>query len=384
MHWNQFQSDYPAIADLLPQNFMADAADENTLRRAIEQDRTDYLAILDTLAQITPAEAIRKDPSRLTSKTNFQSFYAEMKAYVALKHWVFAPSPADIHGTSGEPDYESTIGRLDIEVASRTAWDKKDNVRVALEAQLDDTPYTAIITLRDDFIKIPYTGADIDHNEQLVDDIIDEIEQLDTSNLPASISNQGFRIEFEQTGGGGAIIRWGQAEQIPLDPDGRIADQLTDKVKKQRGGRPLLLFYDADVSFLEAEDIKDLLHGVPSSGPQKEVSDTVYQHRSVWGDYLREQGYIPDSGRTTYMRQVAPDDPKYDLKHVGDSCICSGDGGLFADRAFDRVAGVSFIDKPGYGHFFPNFYSAKLNFHPVYETVSQNMEVRSRKFKDLL
>lgn len=384
MHFSQFQSDYPVIADLLPQDFMADAADENTLRRAIEQDRTDYLSLLNTLAQKSPAETIRKDPNRLTSKSNFQSFYTEMKAHVALKHWVFAPSPADIQGTEGEPDYEFTIGQLDIEVASRTAWDKKDNVRVALEEKLNDTPYTAIITLRDDFTKIPYTGADIDHNEQLVDDIIDKIEQLDTSNPLDSINNNGFRIQFERTGGGGAIIRWGSAEQIPRDPDGRIVDQLTDKVKKQRGGRPLLLFYDADVSFLEPEDMRALLHGVPSSGPQKEVSDRVYQQRPVWGDYLRKQGYIPDSGTTTYVQQVEPDDPKYDLKHVGDSCICRGDEGIFADRAFDRVAGVLFIDKPGYGHFFPNFYSEKTNFHSVYEAIAQNMGIKSTKFKDLL
>lgn len=384
MHFSQFQSDYAAIADLLPQDFMTEADNENTLRRAIKQDRTDYLSLLNTLAQKSPAEAIRKDPNRLTSKTNFQSFYAEMKAHVALKNWVFAPSPADVQGTEGEPDYEFTIGQLDIEVASRTAWDKKDNVRVALKEKLNKTPYTAIITLRDDFVKIPYTGVDIDHNEQLVEDIIDKIEQLDTSSLPNTLKNKGFRIQFKQTGGSGAIIRWANAEKIPVDPDGRIADQLTDKVKKQRGGRPLLLFYDADVSFLEPEDMQTLLHGVPSSGPQKEVSDRVYQHRAVWGGYLRKQGYIPEDGTTTYMRQVEPDDSTYDLKHVGDSCICRGDEGIFADRAFDRVAGVLFIDKPGYGHFFPNFYSQKMNFHPVYKAIDQNMELRSTKLKDLL
>ncbi|GGM53175.1 hypothetical protein [Haloarcula argentinensis] len=384
MKFTQFKSDYPVIAGLLPQKFMTGADDDNTLRRAIEQDRTEYLSLLNTLAQQSPAETIRKDPNRLMSRTNFQSFYSEMKAHIALKHWVFAPSPADIKGTEGEPDYEFNVGHLDIEVASRTAWDKKDNVRVALEEKLNDTPYTAIITLRDDFIKIPYTGADIDHNEQLVDDIIDQIEQLDVSNPPNSIKNNGFRIQFKQTGGGGAIIRWGSAEQIPRDPDGRIVDQLRDKVKKQRGGRPLLLFYDANVSFLESKDMRALLHGAPSSGPQKEVSDRVYQHRAVWGDYLRNQGYIPDSGTTTYMKQVEPDNSKYDLKHVGDSCICKGDEGIFSDRTFDRVAGVLFIDKPGNGHFIPNFYSEKMNFHSVYETIAQNMEIKSTNFNDLL
>ncbi|MDL0130269.1 hypothetical protein PNP59_04865 [Halobacterium salinarum] len=141
-----------------------------------------------------------------------------MKAYVALKHWVFAPYPADVQGTQGEPDYEFNIGELDIEVASRTSWDKVDNVRVAVEDKLDNTQYTALITLKDDFIKIPYKGSEIAHNEQLVDDIVDKIVNLDTSNLPSSINNNGFQIEFEDTGGGGSIIRWEGAERIPLDP----------------------------------------------------------------------------------------------------------------------------------------------------------------------
>lgn len=384
MQYRQFKSDYPNIAGLLPQNFMTDADDENTLRRAVVQDRTEYLDILDTLAKKTPAKEIRKDPNRLTSKTNFQSFYAEMKAYVALKHWVFAPYPADVQGTQGEPDYEFNVGELDIEVASRTSWDKVDNVRVAVEDKLDNTPYTALVTLKEDFVKIPYKGSEIAHNEQLVDDIVNKIDNLDTSNLPSSISNNGFRIEFEDTGGGGSIIRWDRAERIPVDPKDSIVDQIEDKVKKQRGGRPLLLFYDADVSFLESEDMRQLLHGSRTGGQNQEVSDTVYQHRNVWGDYLRDNGYIPESGRTTYSKAVEPDDPKFDLKHEGDACICSGDEGLFADRKFDRVAGVLFIDKPGYGYFFPNFYSQKMNYHQLYRGVSRNMEVRSNKFKDLL
>jgi hypothetical protein len=127
-----------------------------------------------------------------------------------------------------------------------------------------------------------------------------------------------------------------------------------------------------------------LLHGARSSGPNKEVSDRVYQHRKLWGGYLQEQGYIPESGRTTYQNQFESDDPRYDVKLEGDSCICTGDDGLFADRKFDRVAGVLFIDKPGYGHFFPNFYSQKMNFRPLHRAVSRNIEVRSNKFKDLL
>ncbi len=384
MQRDQFQATYPDIAGLLPQNFMATADDENLLRRAIKHDRTGYLTTLDTLARKTPAKEIRKNHLRLTSKTNFKSFYVEMKAYVALKHWVFAPHPADIRGTEGEPDYEFNIGELDIEVASRTAWDKVDTVRVVLEDKLENTPYTAIVTLKDNFIKIPYTGGEIAHNEQVVDNIVNKVDDLNPSNLPSSISNNGFIIEFEQTGGGGSIFTWESAEEIPLDPHDSIVDQLKDKVKKQRGKRPLLLFYDADVSFLEREDMQRLVHGTKSAGPNETVSDPVYQHRSIWGNYLRGQGYIPDSGKTTYLKQVKPDNPKYDLKHVGDSCICNGDEGLFADSMFDRVAGILFIDKPGYGHFLPNFYSQKLDFYPLYQCISQNMKTRSNQFKDLL
>jgi hypothetical protein len=54
-----------------------------------------------------------------------------------------------------------------------------------------------------------------------------------------------------------------------------------------------------------------------------------------------------------------------DIKHISDSCICSGDEGLFADTQFDRVAGVLFVNKPGYGYFFPNFYSETMNFRQL-------------------
>ncbi len=70
-------------------------------------------------------------------------------------------------------------------MVSRTAWDKKDNVVVTLKDKLENTPYTARITLLDDFIKIPYTGQGIDHNEQLVGDIISKIDAIDVSNPPS-------------------------------------------------------------------------------------------------------------------------------------------------------------------------------------------------------
>lgn len=384
MKCNEFQAQYPTISGLLPSSFMSDTDSENTLRRAIEHDRTDYLDILDNLAQKTPAKEIRKDPNRLTSKTNFQSFYAEMKAYVALKHWVFAPYPADVQGTQGKPDYEFNIGELDIEVASRTAWDKKDNVVVTLKDKLENTPYTAQITLLDDFIKVPYTGQEIDHNEQLVDDITSKIDAVDVSNPPSSVSNNGIEVEFEKTNGSGSVIMWDQAEEILLDPQGRVVDQIEDKVKKQRGSRPLLIFYDVDVSFFDVEDLERLVHGDRNSGPGIEVSDEVYQHEPRWGEYLREQGYIPESGKKTYIKMEEPDDPNVDLRTEGDSCIRDGDEGLFADSTFDRVAGIVFLDEADRGYFLPNFYSQKMSFHRLYQDISRNMELQSNNFKDLL
>ena len=125
MNWSHFRSDYPTITSLLPQNFMTDADPENTLRRAIEQDRTSYLEIVEKLAAETPAKVIRKDAQRLHSKTTFQSFYTEMRAFIALQNWVFIPRAADVKGSQGNPDYEFNIGELDIEVASRTTWGKK-------------------------------------------------------------------------------------------------------------------------------------------------------------------------------------------------------------------------------------------------------------------
>jgi hypothetical protein len=375
MNWSQFRSDYQTIASLLPQNFMTDADPENTLRRAIEQDRTSYLESLEKLAEETPAKEIRKDAQRLHSKTTFQSFYAEMRAFIALQNWVFVPRAADVKGSKGNPDYEFNIDELDIEVTSRTAWDKKDNVVVTLKNKLDGTPYISKIILLDNFNKIPYTGPEIAHNENLVDDIITKIDGIDPSNPPTQVSNSGIRIKFEKANGSGSIITWDSAEAILLDPQGSIVDQLRDKVKKQRGSRPLLIFYDTDVPMLEVDDMERLVHGSRYSGPEIKVSDTVYQHEPVWGDYLREQGYIPESGRKTYAKTVKPDDPKYDLKHKGDSCIRDGDEGIFADAEFNRVAGVLFVDKTNHAHFLPNFYSDKVNFYLLYRQITDNMDM---------
>lgn len=81
---------------------------------------------------------------------------------------------------------------------------------------------------------------------------------------------------------------------------------------------------------------------------------------------------------------MEPDDPRYDLQHVGESCICSGDDGLFADPQFDRLPGVLFVDNPGYGHFFPNFYSETMNFHQLCRDISQNMETNTSELLELL
>lgn len=382
MNWSQFQSDYPTIASLTPQNFITDADPENTLHRAIKQDRTSYLEMLETLAAETPAKEIRKDSQRLYSKTTFQSFYAEMRAFIALQNWVFVPRAADVKGSQGNPDYEFNIGELDVEVASRTVWDKKDNVVVTLEEKLDDTPYISKITLLDNFNKIPYTGPEIAHNEKLVDDIITKIDGIDSSNPPTKVSNSGIRVKFEKANGSGSIITWDSAEAILLDPQGSIVDQLRDKVKKQRGSRPLLIFYDTDVTMLEVDDMERLVHGSRYSGQEIEVADTVYRYESVWGDYLREQGYIPESGRKTYVKTVKPDDHKYDLKTEGDSCIRDGDEGIFADPEFDRVAGVLFVDETDRAHFLPNFYSEKMNFYPLYRQVTANMD--TNKLSELI
>jgi hypothetical protein len=299
-----------------------------------------------------------------------------MRAFVALQNWVFVPRPADVKGSLGTPDYEFNIGEMDIEVASRTAWDKKDNVVVALKEKLDGTPYISKITLLDDFNKIPYTGPEIAHNEQLVDDILTKVERVDPSNPPSSVSNKGIRIKFEDTGGSGSIITWDNAEAILLDPQGSVVDQLKDKVKKQRGSRPLLLYYDTDVTILEVEDMEQLVHGSSYSGSHIEVSQMVYKHEPIWGDYLREKGYIPESGKTTCQKVKKSDDPRYDVKIDGDSCIRDGDEGIFAEPDFDRVAGILFVDETDRGHFLPNFYSDTLNFHPLYREITANMDTK--------
>lgn len=378
MRWIEFTSQYPNLANLLPSNFRTEAESENTLRTGIENSRTEYLDLLENLVTSTPAQEIVKNPERLKSKKNFQAFFSEMKAYIAIENWICNPVPTDVEGTEGLPDFACKNKELDIEVTRRSHWDKTDKLVIALKNKLRNTSYSSEITLKDEFNKNPYTSSEIKHNENIVEEIIFKIDSIDPKDPPDSVSNEGIEIRFNRTGSSGSIIRWSSAEKIPLDPQESIQDQIKDKIDKQRGDRPLIIFYDVDLPFFSAEELKELVHGSPYSGPEIEVSDKVFEQKPIWGDYLQEEGYIPESGKTTYSKIMSyGEESDYEVMISGDSCIRDGDEGLFSESKFELVAGVMLIDYRNECFFTPNFYSEEESLRQIYQKISNKLSLNN-------
>jgi hypothetical protein len=360
MNWPTYTTRYPDTAGLLPSNFMNAADNEHHLLKAINRDRTNYLDKVESLISKTPARQIAQGSYQndLTRKVAFSSFLSELKAYVIMDN-VCSPTPADVASGDGLPDLTcENFGRggIDIEVTRLSSWDKMDEVQMEVEDMFNGTPYTPIINWSENFFVMPYTHVDISANERFVENIREKLQNVNPNNPPGKVANYGIEIEFRKTGASHGVIGGTAARAFPIDPVGAIRSRLIEKTSKQRGYRPLIIFLDSQLSFLDLIDIEDILHGTASSFMNPDPSPIVEKYERVWQSYLSDKGY---------------------LRNDNSSRIEAGDEGIFAKNEFDQVAGVVLFDITNTCHYVPNFYSRNLELKHIFSEVDNKIDGQS-------
>lgn len=360
MDWRTYATKYPETTNLLPSNFMAAADDEHHLLKAINRDRTNYLDLVESLISKTPAQKIAHGSyhNDLTRKVAFSSFLSELKAYVIVGN-ICSPTPADVSGGDGLPDLTcEKFGRggIDIEVTRLSSWDKMDEVQMEVEDMFNGTPYTPIINWSENFFVMPYTHVDISANERFVKKIREKLQNVNPNNPPGTVSNYGIEIEFRRTGASRGVMGGTAARAFPIDPEGAIHSRIMEKTSKQRGHRPLIIFLDSQLSFLDLFDLKDILHGTASSFMNPDPSPIVEKYERVWRSYLRDEGY---------------------LRSDNSSRIEAGDEGLFAKSEFDRVAGVVLFEITNTCHYIPNFYTRNLEIKHIFSEADSKIDGQS-------
>ena len=361
MNWQKFQSQYPQTTNLLPSNFPSQADGEHKLKKAIQGDWKSYLDRVETLLKQSPAAKISHGSyqNELHRKVAFSSFLSELTAYVVLEN-SFNPSPADVAGGDGLPDLECPgYGRngFDVEVTRLSSWDKQDNVVEEITSKFDGTPYTPSITWLDNFHVMPYTYKEIAANERFVEDILNKLQQVNPNNPPQKVENYGIEIVFKKTGATDGVASTSTVRAFPTDEVGKVEDTLRQKAEKQRGSRPLVIYVESELAFLDLIDLRKIVQGSTTSMPQVvNPSSDVNRYTSVWEKYMMRERFLPtsQSGRSSYLRE--------------------GNEGIFAESEFSRVAGVLFVDRTNTCYYLPNFYTDNIGFRQLYDDFESDVQ----------
>jgi hypothetical protein len=361
MNWQKFQSQYPQTTNLLPSNFLSKADDEHKLKKAIQGNWKSYLGRVESLVKQSPAAKIAHGSyqNELHRKVAFSSFLSELTAYVVLDN-SFNPSPADVAGGDGLPDLECPSYRrngFDVEVTRLSSWDKQDNVVEEITSKFDGAPYTPSITWLDNFHVMPYTYKEIAANERFVEDILDTLQQVDPNNPPQKVENYGIEITFEKTGPTDGVASSSTVRAFQTDRVGKVEDTLRQKAEKQRGYRPLVIYVESELAFLDLIDLRRIVHGGTTSMPRVvDISSDVSRYASVWEEYMMSEGFLPanQSERSSYLRE--------------------GNEGIFAESDFSQVAGVLFVDRSETCYYLPNFYTDNIEFRQLYENFENDIQ----------
>jgi hypothetical protein len=368
MKFSRYKIKYPNTASLLPQGFMNKAEDEHHLRKAIDRNRLDYLELVEHLVAKSPAESIAHGSfqNSFHLKGKFSAFVSEMRGSRIMNEVCYT-TPADVPGSSGLPDLKcETYGRsgIDIEVTRFSSWDKMDSIQTEITDIFDGTPYVPIINWTDYFYVMPYTHKQISANERFVDDILDKLNNVSPNSPPTRIENYGIEIEFEKRNPSSGMMASSTVRFFPVDPEQTVESRIKQKAKKQRGYRPLVIFVDSLLSFLDLIDMKQILLGTTTgTSGDLAVSQELKKYEPVWGDYLKDNGYLPSSssGRISGIQR--------------------GDEGIFSEKEFRNVAGVLFFDRTNSPHYLPNVYSDRVEHRSIYEDIDRN--IHNRVFPDV-
>lgn len=360
MQFSRYRIKYPNTASLLPQGFMMKAGNEHHLRKAIDRNRLDYLELIEYLVAKSPAKSIAHGSfqNSLHLKGKFSAFVSEMRGSRIMNELCYT-TPADVPGSNGLPDLKcETYGRngIDIEVTRLSSWDKMDNIQTEITDIFDGTAYIPIINWTEYFNIMPYTHKQISANERFVDGILDKLDSVTPSNPPNKIENYGIEIELKKSSSSSGMLATSEPRAIPVDPEKSIECRVKKKAKKQRGSRPLVIFIDSLLSFLDLTDMEEVLIGAATGTfASLDMSEEVKKYESTWGTYLKNNGYFPSSSSGLI------------------SGIQRGDEGIFAEKEFRNVAGVLFFDNTNSPHYLPNVYSDKVEHRSIYEDIDRNI-----------
>lgn len=366
MDFSTFKSQFSDLADVLPDNFRSrvqkDEFESNILRICIERDRERYLEILEGLVLSTPAKEIVEGSykNNLHPPREFRGFATEMWGYLAVEKWICDCTVADTPTAGGLPDFTCANADIDIEVSYVGQDDSPYRVRRALEDRFEGTGYFAKTVLLSEFNKIADNYEESEENRGFVETHIDKLESVTPADPPREIETEGLRTEFIEIDAPkfAWATAWEEAEEILLDPNGQFEHVVKRKAEKQRGDIPLVLFFDCDVSFLEIEEIRDLLIGETHTYYNQSdviISKHIRDCEAVWSDYLIEIGAYPESD------------------YPGAPCIKPGDEGIFYDDELNYVAGLLVRVEDDSCVYIPNVYTDKIDAKSVFDRISKNI-----------
>lgn len=365
MDFNSFQSRFTSLAEVLPDNFWSRVQENkyeaNILRICIERDRETYLEILEELTESTPAEEIVAGSykNNLHPSREFRAFATEMWGYMAVEMWLCDCTVADTPTAGGMPDFTCADEGIDIEVSYVGQDDSPYRVRRALEDRFEGSGYFAKTVLLPEFNKIADNYEESEENREFVETHINELESIDPANPQREVETNGIRTEFIEIDEAAFAwaSTWEEAEELLLDPNGQFEHAVKRKAEKQRGDTPLVLFFDCDVSFLEIQEIRDLLIGQTHTYYRQSdviISKHIRDREAVWSDYLNEIGAFPESN------------------YPGAPCIKPGDEGVFFDDELDHVAGLLVRVEDNNCGYIPNIYTKEIDAKAVFDQVSEN------------
>lgn len=204
---------------------------------------------------------------------------------------------------------------------------------------------------------MPYTYKMIAANERFVEDILNKLQQVDPKKPPQKVENYGIEITFEKTGPTNGMVSSSTVRAFPTDQVGKVEDTLRLKAEKQRGYRPLVIYVESELAFLDLIDLKKVVQGISTSALRAvEQSSDVNRYASVWEAYMLSKGFLPtsQSGRISYQRE--------------------GNEGIFAESDFSRVAGVLFVDRAETCYYLPNFHTDHIEFRQLYEDFGNDVQ----------
>lgn len=366
---SDFNTKYPKISGLLPQDFWNNVDSIHPMEFNRQRSNTDFFDYVNRLISRTPSsEIVSQDRENLDHTKQFKSFLSEMIGYIATENWLCStPKVLDVQGTEGLPEF--VCSEFDVEVARILEESEVDEIRSHLEETLDGN---CTVSIEQKHGYNPYASSfqDWKENEDAVKEAIDKIGDIDHGDLPVDIETDALSVKIrEGTSDNVGYIGASHPRTINPAKDNKIPRTIKNKAEKCRGDRPLVVFLDLELQSVdEIEEVRWSTVGEPygfGSRNRVKLSSEVEAVSSVWDEYLREIGGIP-GGRSRGCPAIPP-----------------GDEGVFAYPDVECVAGVLVRLYNGEVGFIPNVYTEEVDAWGIFDSLGWETEARWLRSRDI-